>query len=119
MDTTTREHRFLHIDDKGQLTAWWLITICFALWGVASNVTTPMVGNFSKVFRITAGEASLVSFVYHLGYFCVAIPAALLIQKYSYKCAGQGRNADRGAIGNCDKQRLFPRPSQIQREQNT
>ena len=85
MDTTTREHRFLHIDDKGQLTAWWLITICFALWGVASNVTTPMVGNFSKVFRITAGEASLVSFVYHLGYFCVAIPAALLIQKYSYK----------------------------------
>ena len=53
MDTTTREHRFLHIDDKGQLTAWWLITICFALWGVASNVTTPMVGNFSKVFRIS------------------------------------------------------------------
>ena len=85
MDTKTQEHSFLHIDDKSQLTAWWLITICFALWGVASNVTTPMVGSFSKVFRITAGEASLVSFVYHLGYFCVAIPAALLIQKYSYK----------------------------------
>ena len=85
MDTTTRGHHFLHIDNKSQLTAWWLITICFALWGVASNVTTPMVTSFSKVFRITAGEASLVSFVYHLGYFCVAIPAALLIQKYSYK----------------------------------
>ena len=85
MDTKTQEHRFLHIDDKSQLTAWWLITICFALWGVASNVTTPMVNSFSKVFRITAGEASLVPFVYHLGYFCVAIPAALLIQKYSYK----------------------------------
>lgn len=85
MEATTREHRFLHINDKSQLTAWWLITICFALWGVASNVTTPMLTSFSKVFRITAGEASLVSIVYHLGYFCLAIPAALYIQKYSYK----------------------------------
>jgi FHS family L-fucose permease-like MFS transporter len=85
MDTTMPRHHFLHIDSKSELTAWWLITICFALWGVASNVTTPMVGSFSKVFRITTTEASLVSFVYHLGYFCVAIPAALLIQKYNYK----------------------------------
>ena len=85
METTTREHSFLHIDDKSQSTAWWLITICFARWGVASSVTTPLMGSFSKVFRITAGEASLVSVFYHLGYFCIAIPAALLIQKYSYK----------------------------------
>ena len=85
MEENTRKHHFLYIDDKSQLTAWWLITICFAVWGVASSVTTPMVASFSKVFRITAGEASLVSFVFHLGYFCLAIPAALLIQKYNYK----------------------------------
>ena len=62
-----------------------LITICYALWGFASNVTTPMVGTFSKIFRISTTEGTLVPIVFNLGYFLMAFPAALFIQRYSFK----------------------------------
>ena len=76
---------FFHIEDKKYLAAWMLITACFALWGFANNVTTPMVSTFSRIFRISTTEASLVPVVFNLGYFCLAFPAAMFIQKYSYK----------------------------------
>ena len=62
-----------------------LITICFALWGFANSVTTPMVNAFSRIFRISTAEASLVPITFNLGYFCMAIPAALFIQRFSFK----------------------------------
>ena len=70
---------------NGSLAAFALITACFALWGFANNVTTPMVGAFSKIFRISTTEAALVPVVFNLGYFCMAFPAALFIQRYSFK----------------------------------
>ncbi len=66
-------------------TAFLLITACFALWGFANNVTTPMVGAFSRIFRIGPTEASLVPIAFNLGYFCMAFPAAVFIQRYSFK----------------------------------
>ena len=62
-----------------------LITACFALWGFANNVTTPMVNAFSKIFCISNLEASLVPIAFNLGYFCMAIPAALFIRRFSFK----------------------------------
>ena len=76
---------FFHIENKKYMTAWVLITACFALWGFANNVTTPMVNTFSRIFRISTTEASLVPVVFNLGYFCLAFPAAIFIQKYTYK----------------------------------
>ena len=76
---------FFHIENKKYLTAWVLVTACFALWGFANNVTTPMVNTFSKIFRISTTEASLVPVVFNLGYFCLAFPAAMFIQKFNYK----------------------------------
>ena len=79
------QEKFFRIENKKYLTAWLLITVCFALWGFANNVTTPMVNAFSRVFRISTTEASLVPIVFNLGYFCLAFPAAMFIQKYTYK----------------------------------
>ncbi len=62
-----------------------LITVCFILWGFSNNVTTSTVDMFSKIFRISTAEATLVPVAFSLGYFCLAFPAALFIQKYSYK----------------------------------
>ena len=76
---------FFQIENKKYLTTWILITACFALWGFANNVTTPMVSAFSKIFHINTTEASLVPVVFNLGYFCLAFPAAMFIQKYTYK----------------------------------
>ena len=62
-----------------------LITFCFALWGFANDVTNPMVKAFSKIFRTSVTEGSLVQMAFYGGYFVMAIPAALFIRKYSYK----------------------------------
>jgi len=70
---------------NGSMIAFILITACFALWGFANSVTNSMVGSFSKIFRMSTGEATLVPIAYHLGYFCMAFPAALFIQRYSFR----------------------------------
>ena len=62
-----------------------LITSCFAMWGFANDMTGPIVKAFSKIFRMSVIEGSLVKVAYYLGYFAMAFPAALFIQRYSFK----------------------------------
>jgi len=62
-----------------------LITSCFALWGFANDVTSPMVKAFSKIFRMSVTEGAFVQVAFYLGYFVMAFPAALFIQRYSFK----------------------------------
>ena len=62
-----------------------LITFCFALWGFANDVTTPLVKSFSKIFRMSVTEGTLVQVAFYGGYFAMAFPAAMFIRRYSYK----------------------------------
>ena len=62
-----------------------LITFCFALWGFANDVTTPLVKSFSKIFRMSVTEGTLVQVAFYRGYFAMAFPAAMFIRRYSYK----------------------------------
>ncbi len=62
-----------------------LITTCFALWGFANDITNPMVKAFSKIFRMSVTQGSLVQVAFYGGYFCMALPAAMFIRKFTYK----------------------------------
>ena len=62
-----------------------LVTSLFALWGFANAVTDPMVSAFKKVLELSNFEASLVQLSFYGGYFTMALPAAWLMRKYSYK----------------------------------
>lgn len=62
-----------------------LITSCFALWGFANDVTSPMVKAFSKIFRMSVTEGAMVQVAFYLGYFVMAFPAAMFIQRYTFK----------------------------------
>lgn len=62
-----------------------LVTLCFALWGFANDITNPMVKAFSKIFRMSVTEGALVQVAFYGGYFCMAFPAAIFIRKFSYK----------------------------------
>ena len=62
-----------------------LITSCFALWGFANDITNPMVKSFSKIFRMSVTQGSLVQVAFYGGYFCMALPAALFVRRFSYK----------------------------------
>lgn len=62
-----------------------LITSLFALWGFANAVTDPMVQAFKKVLELSNAQAAWVQMAFYGGYFCMALPAALFVRKFSYK----------------------------------
>ena len=63
-----------------------LITSLFFLWGIANDLTNPMVSAFKKVMReLSNFEAALVQLAFYGGYATMAIPAALFIRRFSYK----------------------------------
>lgn len=70
---------------KKMLLPFILITSLFALWGFANSVTDPMVQAFKKVLELTNSQAAWVQMAFYGGYFCMALPAALFVRKYSYK----------------------------------
>ncbi len=71
--------------EKRYLLAFVLVTCCFALWGFANDITNPMVKAFSKIFRMSVTDGTLVQVAFYGGYFCMALPAALFIKRFSYK----------------------------------
>ena len=70
---------------RNYLLPFILVTSCFALWGFANDITNPMVKAFSKIFRMSVTDGTLVQVAFYGGYFAMAFPAAIFIRKYSYK----------------------------------
>lgn len=62
-----------------------LITLLFALWGFANDITNPMVAAFQTVMDLSAAKASMVQFAFYGGYATMAVPAALFIRRFNYK----------------------------------
>ena len=71
--------------EKKYLLSFVVITVLFALWGFANDITNPMVAAFQTLMELPAAKASLIQFAFYGGYATMAIPAALFIRKYSYK----------------------------------
>ncbi len=62
-----------------------LITLLFPLWGFANDITNPLVAAFKTVMEMSNAKAALIQFAFYGGYATMAIPAALVVKKYSYK----------------------------------
>lgn len=75
----------MKVVEKKYLIPFILVTCCFALWGFANDITNPMVKAFSKIFRMSVTEGTLVQVAFYGGYFCMALPAALFVRRFSYK----------------------------------
>ncbi|OIQ38421.1 MAG: L-fucose:H+ symporter permease [Bacteroidetes bacterium MedPE-SWsnd-G1] len=74
------------IVSKKLLFPFIIITSLFALWGIANDLTNPMVSAFKKVMpELSNLQASLVQSAFYFGYFFMALPAALFIRRFSYK----------------------------------
>ncbi|GAA3344854.1 L-fucose:H+ symporter permease [Amorphoplanes nipponensis] len=58
---------------------------CFTAWGVAQDLTTPMVAGFKRIFEMSTFQASLVQLAYFGAYFLLALPAAFINQRFGYK----------------------------------
>ena len=73
------------IVSKQVLVPFILVTLLFALWGFANAITDPMVQAFKKVLELSNSQAAWVQMAFYGGYFCMALPAALFVRKFSYK----------------------------------
>jgi MFS transporter, FHS family, L-fucose permease len=69
----------------GHLLPFVLVTVLFFLWGMSNNLTDILVQQFKKSFELSQFSAQLVQTANFFGYFCMAIPAALLMRRWGYK----------------------------------
>jgi len=62
-----------------------LVTALFFLWGIPNNLNDVLIRQFMKSFAISRFEAGLVQSAFYLGYFLLAMPAAILMRRFGYK----------------------------------
>src|SRR6202012_2865864 len=70
---------------KGLGVPFFLVTALFFMWGVPNNLNDVLIRQFMKSFAIGRFQAGLGQSAFYLGYFVLAIPAALLMRKMGYK----------------------------------
>ena len=62
-----------------------LVTSLFFLWGVANSLNGILINHFQLALDLQRWQAGLVDFAFYLGYFFMAIPAGIFMNKYGYK----------------------------------
>ena len=69
----------------GMAVLFVVLACCFLVWGVAADLTTPMVAGFKRIFEMSTFQASLVQLAYFGAYFLLALPAAFINERFGYK----------------------------------
>lgn len=62
-----------------------LLTSLFLMWGLANNMTDTLLSAFKRIMSMSDYQTTFVQYAFYGAYFCLAIPAAILIKKYTYK----------------------------------
>src|SRR5690606_26376096 len=62
-----------------------LITSLFLMWGLANNMTDTLLAAFKRILSMTDFQTSWIQIAFYGSYFCLALPAAMLIKNFSYK----------------------------------
>ena len=70
---------------EGLLLPFILITSLFAWWGLANNMTDTLLAAFKKIMSMTDFQTSWIQVAFYGSYFCLALPAALYIKRFTYK----------------------------------
>jgi len=71
--------------ERKYLLPFILVTALFFLWGLPNSMNDILIKQFMKSFEIDRFQAGLIQFAFYTGYFLLAIPAAKIMEKYSYK----------------------------------
>jgi MFS transporter, FHS family, L-fucose permease len=69
----------------GQILPFILVTALFFLWGIPNNLNDVLIRHFMKSFVISRFQAGLVQSAFYMGYFLLALPAALMMKRVGYK----------------------------------
>jgi MFS transporter, FHS family, L-fucose permease len=70
---------------QGFLIPFILVTSLFFLWGFAHGCLDVLNKHFQELLHMSKAKSAFVQFVFYGGYFLMALPAGLLMQKVGYK----------------------------------
>ncbi len=62
-----------------------LITSLFLMWGLSNNMTDTLLAAFRKIMSMTDFQTSWIQVAFYGSYFCLALPSAILIKRFTYK----------------------------------
>lgn len=71
--------------EKKYLIPFILVTSMFFMWGLANNMTDTLLAAFKRIMSMTDFQTSWIQVAFYGSYFCLALPAAIFIRKYTYK----------------------------------
>jgi FHS family L-fucose permease-like MFS transporter len=69
-------------------TAWLplaLIISMFFMWGLSNNMTDTLLAAFKRIMSMTDFQTSWIQIAFYGSYFCLALPSAILIKRFTYK----------------------------------
>ena len=69
---------------KEYMVPFVLVTSLFFLWGFAHAILDVLNKHFQEELEITRAHSAMVQVMFYLGYFLMAIPAGLFINRYGY-----------------------------------
>ena len=70
---------------QGLILPFILVTVLFFMWGIPNNLNGVLIKQFMKSMELSRFEAGLIQSAFYLGYFLLAMPAAMMMRRYSYK----------------------------------
>ena len=70
---------------KEYLVPFVLVTSLFFLWGFAHAILDVLNKHFQEALVMTKAHSALIQATMYTGYFTMAIPAGLFINKYGYR----------------------------------
>src|SRR5437868_11602257 len=82
---TQGERKPVPLFPSGSLVPFILVTALFFLWGIPNNLNDVLIRQFMKSFAISRFQAGLVQSAFYVGYFLLAMPAAIIMRRLGYK----------------------------------
>lgn len=79
------EHKHYSLVDRQYKIPFILITSLFFLWGFARAILDVLNKHFQNSLDITITRSALIQVTTYLGYFLMAIPAGMFINRYGYR----------------------------------
>lgn len=70
---------------KTPLLPFILVTSLFFMWGLANNMTDTLLAAFKRIMSMSDFQTSWIQIAFYGSYFCLALPAAIFIKKFTYK----------------------------------
>lgn len=70
---------------KAPILPFILVTSLFFMWGLANNLTDTLLAAFKRIMSMSDFQTSWIQIAFYGAYFCLALPAAVFIKKFTYK----------------------------------